>query len=193
MSSILEALRELEVRRPPPAHTVAAPAEEPTTANRAAETLGIIMIGLVTGAVALALFIWISGILRAKAEGDSAPPAEEARATPSPTPPAWLDRRDPPRALVDPRAPAASARSMPRVLAKRDADAPASAAGRVEVTSIDYAQDPAQRSVSLRLDGGDVVTLHENESARGVEVQLIQREGVYVRRGAEVLMLAPPR
>jgi len=38
-----------------------------------------------------------------------------------------------------------------------------------------------------------VVTLREHESAHGIEVQLIQPDGVYVRRGAEVFMLAPRR
>ena len=195
MSSILEALRELEGNRPPPAHPVAAPAEQPTPANRATETLGIVAIGLLVGALAVGLVIWISGILNASVESDPAPapPPEQTLTAPSPTAPGWLDRTDPPRALVDARAPGASGRPAPRMLARRsETDAPAST-GHVEVTSIDYSPQSGRRSVSLRLDGGDVVTLHESESAHGVEVQLIQPDGVYVRRGGEVLMLAPGR
>jgi hypothetical protein len=58
------------------------------------------------------------------------------------------------------------------------------------VASIDYSPEANRRAVTLRLDG-NVITLREGESAGGVEVQLIEAEGVYVRRGAEVLMLSP--
>ena len=216
MSSILEALRELERRRPPATQSAAAPAEPPSNVNRAVATLGIGAIGLVVGALVLILSIWISSLVRA-----TAPPAPPAPAPPAqaPAPPAqapaddaqapapshlaWLDKVDPPRARIDGRAPAAPerpARSLAgrqdRVMAEppaSDAETPASAPGQLEVATIDYSPDAARRAVTLRLNGASVVTLREHESAHGIEVQLIQPDGVYVRRGAEVFMLAPRR
>ena len=216
MSSILEALRELERRRPPATQSAAAPAEPPSNVNRAVATLGIGAIGLVVGALVLILSIWISSLVRA-----TAPPAPPAPAPPAqaPAPPAqapaddaqapapshlaWLDKVDPPRARIDGRAPAAPerpARSLAgrqdRVMAEppaSDAETPASAPGQLEVAAIDYSPDAARRAVTLRLNGASVVTLREHESAHGIEVQLIQPDGVYVRRGAEVFMLAPRR
>ena len=223
MSSILEALRELERRRPPATQSAAAPAEPPSNVNRAVATLGIGAIGLVVGALVLILSIWISSLVRA-----TAPPAPPAPAPPAqapappaqaPAPPAqapaddaqapapshlaWLDKVDPPRARIDGRAPAAPerpARSLAgrqeRVMAEppaSDTETPASAPGQLEVAAIDYSPDAARRAVTLRLNGASVVTLREHESAHGIEVQLIQPDGVYVRRGAEVFMLAPRR
>ena len=216
MSSILEALRELERRRPPATQSAAAPAEPPSNVNRAVATLGIGAIGLVVGALVLILSIWISSLVRA-----TAPPAPPAPAPPAqaPAPPAqapaddaqapapshlaWLDKVDPPRARIDRGAPAAPerpARSLAgrqdRVMAEppaSDAETPASAPGQLEVATIDYSPDAARRAVTLRLNGASVVTLREHESAHGIEVQLIQPDGVYVRRGAEVFMLAPRR
>ena len=216
MSSILEALRELERRRPPATQSAAAAAEPPSNVNRAVATLGIGAIGLVVGALVLILSIWISSLVRA-----TAPPAPPAPAPPAqaPAPPAqapaddaqapapshlaWLDKVDPPRARIDRGAPAAPerpARSLAgrqdRVMAEppaSDAETPASAPGQLEVAAIDYSPDAARRAVTLRLNGASVVTLREHESAHGIEVQLIQPDGVYVRRGAEVFMLAPRR
>jgi len=216
MSSILEALRELERRRPPATQSAAAPAEPPSNVNRAVATLGIGAIGLVVGALVLILSIWISSLVRA-----TAPPAPPAPAPPAqaPAPPAqapaddaqapapshlaWLDKVDPPRARIDGRAPAAPERParglagrQDRVMAEppaSDAETPASAPGQLEVAAIDYSPDAARRAVTLRLNGASVVTLREHESAHGIEVQLIQPDGVYVRRGAEVFMLAPRR
>ena len=59
------------------------------------------------------------------------------------------------------------------------------------MTSIQYSDDSSRRRVVLRLDGGGAVTLRERESVRGVEVQLIQPDSVYVRRGTDVFVLAP--
>jgi len=220
MSSILEALRELERRRPPATQSAAAPAEPPSNVNRAVATLGIGAIGLVVGALVLILSIWISSLVRATAP-PLPPPAPPAPAPPAqaPAPPAqapaddaqapapshlaWLDKVDPPRARIDGRAPAAPerpARSLAgrqeRVMAEppaSDTETPASAPGQLEVAAIDYSPDAARRAVTLRLNGASVVTLREHESAHGIEVQLIQPDGVYVRRGAEVFMLAPRR
>ncbi len=207
MSSILEALRELERRRPPATQSAAAAAEPPSNVNRAVATLGIGAIGLVVGALVLLLSIWISSLVRAPALPPApAPPAQapadDAQA-PAPSHLAWLDKVDPPRARIDRGAPAAPerpARSLAgrqdRVMAEppaSDAETPASAPGQLEVATIDYSPDAARRAVTLRLNGASVVTLREHESAHGIEVQLIQPDGVYVRRGAEVFMLAPRR
>jgi len=209
MSSILEALRELERRRPPATQSAAAPAEPPSNVNRAVATLGIGAIGLVVGALVLILSIWISSLVRATAPPAPPAPAPPAQApaddaqAPAPSHLAWLDKVDPPRARIDGRAPAAPerpARSLAgrqdRVMAEppaSDAETPASAPGQLEVAAIDYSPDAARRAVTLRLNGASVVTLREHESAHGIEVQLIQPDGVYVRRGAEVFMLAPRR
>jgi len=214
MSSILEALRELERRRPPATQSAAAAAEPPSNVNRAVATLGIGAIGLVVGALVLLLSIWISSLVRAPAlppapappaQAPAPPaqaPADDAQA-PAPSHLAWLDKVDPPRARIDRGAPAAPerpARSLAgrqdRVMAEppaSDPETPASAPGQLEVAAIDYSPDAARRAVTLRLNGASVVTLREHESAHGIEVQLIQPDGVYVRRGAEVFMLAPRR
>ena len=193
MSSILEALRELESRRPPTAPSVAAPVEQPTTVNRAAETLGIAAIGLVLGALGFLLFMGLSELMRAPASREDPPPPSAAEA-PAAARPAWLETADPPRARVGPQVtakleePVRSAADRP---ARQDSGA-ASGSAPVEIVGIDYSPDGARRAATLRLDG-TVVRLHERESARGVEVQLIQRDGVYVRRGADVFMVAPAR
>jgi len=74
-----------------------------------------------------------------------------------------------------------------------DAASASSAPSQLEVAAIDYSPDVTRRAVTLRMNGAGVITLRERESAHGIEVQLIQPDGVYVRRGAEVFMLAAPR
>jgi len=201
MSSILEALRELEAHRPQATPSVTAPAEPPSPVNRAVATVGVGAIGLVIGALALLLCVWIAGLVRVTESHEGPPPGNAPRASSAAAPPpaaaglAWLQRADPPRARVGPGAPAATER-QDRAMAERPAStpaAPASAPGQLEVVAIDYAPDTARRTVTLRLDGASVVTLREHESARGIEVQLIQADGVYVRRGAEVFVLPRPR
>ncbi len=59
----------------------------------------------------------------------------------------------------------------------------------VQLRSIDYSQETARRSVTLQIAGGSAVTLHEGESARGIEVQLILPRMVYLRQGASVFAL----
>jgi hypothetical protein len=63
----------------------------------------------------------------------------------------------------------------------------------VQVRTIFYAADIAERAVSLRIGGASPVTLHQGESARGVEVQLITRDGVYVRQGGSIFMISGRR
>jgi hypothetical protein len=193
VSSILEALRELETRQPPATQTVAA-AEPPRESRRHVETVGVIAIGLVVGALAFGVVLWLPDALTAlvpKASVEKAP----AAATPAerqPVRPAWLENADPPRARVT-TTPAAATPDHPA----RDAAAPRPRAGAgragapVEVAAIEYSADVSRRAVALRIDGGEPVRLHEHESAGGVEVQLIEADGVYVRRGGEVVRLAP--
>lgn len=57
---------------------------------------------------------------------------------------------------------------------------------RVQLKSINYSQDTARRSVTLMIEGGSSITLHEGESARDIEVQLILPRMVYLREGATV-------
>jgi hypothetical protein len=57
---------------------------------------------------------------------------------------------------------------------------------RIEVKSIVYSAEPAQRMVTLRIDDANLVTLHEGDSVSGVEVQLILSNSVYLRRGGSV-------
>ena len=191
MSSILEALRELEGRRPPTTQSIAIPAEQPTAVNRTTQVVGIVSIGLVLGALAFLLFLAISGALRAFASRERPAPIVSAEApAPSRARPAWLETADPPRARVE-RTAAEPARPVAeRPVRAARADGAGSSA--IEVADIDYSPDAARRVATLRLDGA-VVRLHERQSEQGIEVQSIQPDGVYVRRGADVFMLAPPR
>jgi hypothetical protein len=56
---------------------------------------------------------------------------------------------------------------------------------RVQVTSIAYSPNVTERSATLRI-GGQVVRLHQGESASGLEVQLILPDSVYLRRGGDI-------
>jgi len=190
VSSILEALRELESQQPPTMRGTLPPSEPPSRINGGMETVGLAAIGLVIGAL---LFVGIASAwtvfpatwsrvvalvttVRAPAEPPSA--GTHARARPT-----WLEAAEPPRARLAQTAPAAE---RPRT---REAHAAGSA---VEVTALSYSPDPGRRSVALRLDDGEVVMLHEHDSARGVEIQLIDKDGVYVRRGGDVTRLSAP-
>jgi hypothetical protein len=55
----------------------------------------------------------------------------------------------------------------------------------VEVMSIAYSANVSARSAALRI-GGQAMTLHQGDSARGVEVQLILPNSVYLRRGRDI-------
>jgi hypothetical protein len=59
----------------------------------------------------------------------------------------------------------------------------------VRVDSIHYTESATKRTVTL-LIGTDVVTLHEGESAGGVEVQLILPDVVYIRNGGSIYAIA---
>jgi hypothetical protein len=61
----------------------------------------------------------------------------------------------------------------------------------LRVQAIDYSPVAAARAVTLTLDGARPFTLHEGQSARGVEVQLILPEVVYVHIGTDVFAVKP--
>ena len=210
MSSILEALRELEASKAPAAPGTSPWTEERTRSRSALETLGIVAGGLAVGVAAFALVIWFAGsAFRDPAEPPSgAPPGISASpAAPSPqaaepaaepgAPPAWLGRAEPPRARVAPGAsPSERMPSMSRA-AQEPAPSPGAASPAqddsiVAVSSISYSPDSRRRSVTMRV-GGTLATLREGQSMHGVEVQLILRDAVYVRRGGEVVVLEPER
>ena len=189
MSSILEALRELESQRPPAAQSVAVPPEQPGAGHRAVETVGIASIGLVVGVVAFVGFYGVFGMLGRAAPTD--PTATTGTDAPAAARPAWLERVDPPRARLDPKP--AGAESSPADKAAKPRASQTSGTGRVAVVAIEYSPNPVERVATVRLDDETVVRLHERESARGLEVQLIQSDGIYVKRGGEVFMLAVSR
>jgi len=51
--------------------------------------------------------------------------------------------------------------------------------------SIAYSLDVMHRAATLRIEGRPV-TLHQGESASGLEVQLILPDSVYLRSGGEI-------
>ncbi len=120
----------------------------------------------------------------------SAATAAPQRPVAAPVPaPAPAERRSraatspPPAAPVRPAAPAPSvARPEPPL---RSAGEP-----RIQVSGIRYSSSPPERAVTLEVDGGSPVTLHQGESMGELEVQLILPDGVYVRRGGHVWMLS---
>ena len=64
---------------------------------------------------------------------------------------------------------------------------------RIQVGAIRYSQAPPERTVTLAIDGGTPLTLHQGESTGDLEVQLILPDGVYVRRGGHVWMVSADR
>ena len=197
MSSILEALRELEGTKPKAQRSRvawASGAEERSPMRRAAEILGIVAFGLLLGGVGFALIVGLGPSDAPKAStptvaatapipAPAAPPALAA-AAPAPPVPGWLARMGPPRGRVDGGDDAASASS---------AEAPgAQRAAGLSLVSVRYGDSRGARTATLRIDGSPIV-LHEGETASGIELQLVTPTGAYVRRGGEVLMLEPSR
>ena len=200
MSSILEALKELEGSKPSSRRSrvawATASAEERTPLGRAAEVLGIVAFGLVLGGVGFGLVLWLgapSGPTPATAPAPvaaqapiAAPAAPQALAPTPPAPPvpAWLARMGAPRGQV---AEGDEVAPVPR------ADEPAAPrAARLSLVGVRYGESRADRSATLRIDGSPVV-LQEGDTAHGIELQLVTPSGAYVRRGNEVLMLEPSR
>jgi len=116
----------------------------------------------------------------------AAPQRPVAAPVPAPAPAEGRSRAatsPPPAAPVRPAAPAPSvARPEPPL---RSAGEP-----RIQVSGIRYSSSPPERAVTLEVDGGSPVTLHQGESMGELEVQLILPDGVYVRRGGHVWMLS---
>lgn len=197
MSSILEALRELEENRAPGTPTIEWP-EEPGGLGRVAT--GLAVVAAVAG-LGLAAFLWTRHtavvVPVAAAPPPAAPPVRSAGALPPAAPapalsPSFLDA-DPPRARLATRGPAppaldGSERPEPAVAARPPrASAPRSAGEpRVEVAGIAYSAVAEQRAVTLAVNGARPVTLREGEAAGEVEVQLILPDRVYVRHAGQI-------
>jgi len=201
VSSILEALRELEGTKPSAQRSRVAwasgEAEERSPMRRAAEVLGIVAFGLALGGVGFGLILWLGSPDTPTATPPTA--ASTTQTTPGPTPPAspaltpaapappvpgWLARMGPPRGRVAGGDDAASASSTGESAAPR-------AAG-LSLVSVRYGDSRGARTATLRIDGSPVV-LHEGETVSGIELQLVTPTGAYVRRGGEVLMLESSR
>jgi hypothetical protein len=201
MSSILEALRELEEGRARDAGrkttSVADAPREPESKNGAFIPLTG---GLSVGVVVFGLYLWGSGFVTRVAP-DSTLQVARPDSTPPASGPAWLDRAETPRARVTPppgtvappaQVPAAAPPSetaaalpLPKVTHTRGG-APS---GQIDLESISYSPNVDRRSVTLRVNG-QRGTLRERESIGGVEVQLIMSDGVYLQRGSDVFFVA---
>jgi len=206
VSSILEALRELEGSKPSSSRSriawAAGTPQERSPLRRAAEALGIVAFGLGLGVAGFVLVLWLGP---AREPEPAAPAASAPAATPraprgepaaaaasqalppaaaAPPAPRWLARMGPPRGRVD-------GEEQPAATTGGADAAPPRAAG-LSLVRVHYSESRSERAATLRIDGSAIV-LHEGETAEGIELQLVTPEGVYVRRGGEVLMLAPSR
>jgi hypothetical protein len=96
----------------------------------------------------------------------------------------------PPRAapLVPPMARAVPppAAAVPRDVPAHETAGDSSPVPGLQVQAISYSQVVGQSTVILQTAAARAVTLHEGESADGVEVQLIRPDTVYLRRGGDV-------
>ena len=210
MSSILEALRELEGDRPPAVRRELPPPERPPgVARRATGAMIPVLGGLAVGIVVFGIYAW--GPRIAESPAPVAPAATPAASAPvaDPAPaerPNWLDTADAPRAKVGRTATVAPAPAAPvertatterpddpppaRPAAEEraDSDSGTSSGGQVAVERIAYSENAAARVATIRIKGRRV-TLRQRESVDGIEVQLIMPNGVYVQRGTETYML----
>lgn len=198
MTSILEALREIEAERrrtgTPPSVDVPDAAAEPPPAG----TLYPLVAGLSVGVILVAIGVWWLGARPPLAlENPAAAPAEtpvetpvavEAAAPPRENRIDWLQHAEAPQARVGVRTPARDAPADRGAAPSRAAAAarPPRSAAAVRVVSIGWAASPTDRTATLRLDGRRV-TLRQGDRAGGLEVQLILENGVYLARGAEVV------
>jgi hypothetical protein len=198
MSSILEALRELEEHRGPARqHEDGGWPDEPGTPRWLVPVLAIVGLVGAGGGV----FLWSrttpSAPPPAALVQPVTPPAAVALPPVAPLPSALLDT-EPPRARVAPRAtPApvgADTPERPVAVAARpawphpDASTTPRPPGEphVQVSSISYSPVAEQRTVTLTVDGGRPVTLREGDLAGNVEVQLIMTDRVYVRHAGQI-------
>jgi len=206
MSSILEALRELEGSRAPATQDAVPWTDRPRRLRRAVAALVVVALAAAAG---VAVFLRSRGAPSSIAQATSPQAAQPASALPlaapaPPLPPALLDA-DPPRGQVasrsagvpsvadaperpapgatlrEPGPYATASRSQPGEAAPRPPGEP-----RVQLSSITYSPVAERRAVALTVNGGPVVTLHEGESASDVEVQLILHDRVYVRHAGHI-------
>jgi hypothetical protein len=219
VSSILEALRELEGDRPPAVRRELPPPEAPSgVARRATGAVIPILGGLAVGVVAFGIYAWGPRIATEPAAVTPAPATPAADAQPAERP-NWLDTADAPRAKVGRTATAPAPPATP-VLPERAATADRPAAAPAKPASDTVAAEappgdetPTQRTDSGASSGGQVavekiaysenaaervvtmrfkgrrVTLRQREAIDGIEVQLIMPNGVYVQRGTETYLL----
>jgi hypothetical protein len=204
MSSILEALRELESTRAPAADRAATPVlPPPAPAPQGTGFFMQTMAGLAVGALVFGGYLLVQRVVVPR-PGDATP----SRATPAPPVvglerPAWLDQVEPPQARVDRKSSEPARRPEPAPASAPSGPAGASSAAvqpsesrpsrparQVEVEAIHYSGVVSQRSATMRLNGRRV-TLGQRESSDGVEVQLITPDGVYVQRGGDVFLVTP--
>ena len=217
MSSILEALRELEGDRPPAIRRELPPPEKPQgVARRATGAVIPVLGGLAVGIVAFGFYAW--GPRMAESPAPIAPAVRPAASAPvADTAPAerptWLDTAAAPRAKVGrtataapaPAAPSTAAPAERTATAERPADPPparpaaeertdtdsgsgSTSGGQFAVEKISYSDEAGARVATIRYKGRRV-TLRQRESIDGIEVQLIMPNGVYVQRGTETYML----
>lgn len=197
MTSILEALRELEEeRRRTRASQTVSVADAPAEPARSSLVYPLVA-GLAVGVLIVGLVVWWIGIGTPPAAPDAAP----AAASPTPTatasparPLAWLEQAEAPQARVRRATPTPDPHSAGDAgSAPSSPPAPAAAApraGHVVLESVRFATAPERRSVILRVDGRRV-TLRQGERAGGIEVQLILENGAYLNRGSDVFFAVP--
>jgi cell division septation protein DedD len=221
VSSILEALRELEGARPPAGRRELPPAETPTVTPRIAGAVIPLLGGLAVGIVAFGVYMWAPGFVAPQVDQPRGPSA--ARPTPAGSVatdpgatgerPRWLDTAEAPRARVGrtaaaptPAAPAAPERPAavapkrtPEPVADEPQEAspapesrPSSSGGQVAVEAISNAANPEERVATMRIHGRRV-TVRQHDSVDGLEIQLIEPHGVYVQRGGDVYLLPVTR
>jgi hypothetical protein len=90
--------------------------------------------------------------------------------------------------------PVRAAVAKPQSPAVSGAGGTSSASGeapRIDVRAISFSPDPNLRRVTLRINDGAPLVMKEGESERDVEVQLILPDVIYVRRGGNIMSIAP--
>jgi hypothetical protein len=215
MSSILEALKELEGDRARVSKKATSVVDAPHAPERSLGALIPLSGGLAIGIVAFGLYAWGP---RFAASPPAPPPVPSAGAAADtkapPRSPEWLERAEPPRARVAPLADApspprpatpaaeaptsdgaakAAAPPTPKAAAAPKAAATRGAGDRqVQLEGLGFSAHTYQRTVTLLVDDRRA-TLHQGEALGGVEVQLIMADGVYLQRGSEVFFVSWPR
>jgi hypothetical protein len=208
VSSILEALRELEGDRPPAIRRELPPPEAPpSVARRATGAMIPILGGLAVGIVAFGIYAWgprvatpPTAVAPAAVAPAPATPAAEAQPAERPN---WLDTADAPRAKVGRTATAAPTPAPERAVA---ADRPAAAPPAKPASDAVAAAAPRDEAPAERADSGsgassggqvavEKIAYSENAAERvvtmrfkGRRVTLRQRESI---DGIEVQLIMP--